>query len=70
LPTLERVTTGEAVERLARDLDPGFDLYADTIGERVRKVAERGAWRLSLGDSPIDAIPLLEEVEAALASGP
>ena len=69
-PTLERVTTAEAVEKLARDLDPGFHLYADTIGERIRRVAERGAWHLSVGDSPADAIPLLEEVEAALASGP
>ncbi|HEX2080339.1 MAG TPA: hypothetical protein VHG08_21740 [Longimicrobium sp.] len=53
----------DAVEReVAAGLDAGFDRFAATIGRRVRRVAEGGAWRLTLSPSPADAVPLLHRM--------
>lgn len=63
-PRLEPVTVERAVAELTAILDPGYDLFRDTIGERVARVAEGGAWRLCLTDDPGAALPLLEEAVA------
>lgn len=66
-PALERVPSEQVVAELGHDLDQGFDLFADTIGERIAEIAGRGAWRLSMaGGAPEDAVPLLEDVAAEL----
>jgi hypothetical protein len=69
-PELEPLAPAHVVAELGTDLDPGYDLFAATIGERIARIAERGAWRLTLGDRPDDALPLLEQVTATLAAQP
>ncbi|HEX6939824.1 MAG TPA: hypothetical protein VF158_10470 [Longimicrobiales bacterium] len=66
-PSLERISPGRAAAEMCAHLDPGYDLFADTIGERIERIAGRGAWRLSLGPHPEDALPLLDEIAAELA---
>ena len=65
-PSLERIEPAEAVTAMTARLDPGYHLFGDTIGERIARIAERGAWRLALTDSPHDALPLLDEIAAEL----
>jgi hypothetical protein len=69
-PALERTSPEEVVAELMTRLDPGFDLFAGTIGERIRRVAEGGAWHLTVGDSPDEVLPLLEEVACDLERRP
>lgn len=64
--SLERVPPGRVVSALLDRLEPGYDIYADSIPERIAAVAENGAWSLTLGPDPHDALPLLDEVAAAL----
>ncbi|HXH83781.1 MAG TPA: hypothetical protein VNN07_12760 [Candidatus Tectomicrobia bacterium] len=65
-PTLERITVDEAVAELGRELEPGFDLFAGTIEDRICAIAALGAWRLRVARSPTDALPLLERIAAEL----
>ena len=67
---LEPLATEAAVLALTASLDPGYDLFAATIGERVRRVAEGGAWSLAVSPDPRDALPLLHEVAAAMEPVP
>lgn len=69
-PELVRISPVQAVSELTAQLDPGYDLFATTIGERIARIAERGAWKLYLTDSPYDALPLLEQVAAELERTP
>ena len=39
--------------------EPGFDLLAHDIEAALRRIADRGAWRLTLGNDPREAIRLL-----------
>jgi hypothetical protein len=66
-PTLERIPAEEVLAELGRDLESGFDLFAGTIHERLAAIAAAGAWRLHVGRSPADALPLLERIAAELA---
>lgn len=68
-PTLERIAPERAVAQLSTNLDPGFDLFAGTIRERLAQIAQRGAWALSLNRSPDEALPLLDQVATELESG-
>lgn len=54
--TLEAVEPDRAVSRVLDDLDGGFEAYRGTIGRRVRRLAERGAWRLRLSDDPAEGV--------------
>ena len=67
---LVRISQAQAVSELMAQLDPGYDLFASTIGERIARVAERGAWQLYLTGSPHDALPLLDQVAAELERAP
>jgi hypothetical protein len=65
-PSLETLS-GETLEEIMTDkLEPGFDLFADTIGEAIHALARYGGWRLNLGNDPRDALPLLEEMVAEI----
>lgn len=64
--SLERIPPGRVVSELLDRLEPGYDIYADSIPKRIAAVAERGAWSLTLGPDPHDALPLLDEVAATL----
>jgi len=61
-PGIARLTADEVVDALTAAPEPGFDLYADSIGERVRQAAERGAWRMTLPAHPSDAVPMLHDM--------
>jgi hypothetical protein len=65
-PSLERIDPATAVAAMTAHLDPGYHLFAGTIGERIARIAAGGAWLLELTDSPHDAMPLLERVAAEL----
>ena len=54
------------VTRAAGTGEPGFDVYADSIGARIRHAAERGAWRMTLPAHPCDAVPMLHRMLDAL----
>lgn len=69
-PTLERIAPERAVAELSADLEPGFDLFAGTLRERLAQIAQRGAWALSLNRSPDEALPFLDQVATELESGP
>ena len=59
--SLQPIHPDTAVRELTSELEPGFDLFAETIPERVRQVAEQGAWRLEMPPHPADAVPFLFE---------
>ncbi len=43
--------------------EPGFDIFADTIGPVLgRVIREGGGWRLRLGSRPAEALPFLHEM--------
>lgn len=60
-PGLERIDPEAATRELMRDLEVGFDRFADTLAGPVALLAARDAWRLELSDDPADALPLLDE---------
>jgi hypothetical protein len=66
-PAIERLGVEEVVDALTAAPEAGFDLYADTIGARIRRAAAHGAWRLTLPAHPADTVPwlhrMLDELE-------
>lgn len=65
-PGVERLAPEAAVHALTAAPEPGFDLYADSVGRRIRRVAEQGAWRMTLPPHPADAVPMLHGMLDAL----
>lgn len=59
---IEPLAPDEVEREVVAGLDAGFDRFAATIGRRVRRIAESGAWRLTLPPSPTDAVPLLHRL--------
>jgi hypothetical protein len=53
---VERLGADEVVRALTSRVEGGFDLYTDSVGERIRALAEHGAWRLTLGPSLEQAV--------------
>lgn len=66
---IEAVDPESAIRTLTARLDPGFDLFADSIGERIARVAAGGAWVVRLTDDPRDALPLLDDIAATAGRG-
>jgi hypothetical protein len=65
-PGVEPLEADAVVGTLTAALEPGFDLYADSVGARIRRVAERGAWRMTLPPDPPAAVPMLHRMLDAL----
>ena len=65
---LERLTPAQVMAELGTCLEPGYDLFAHSLRERLARIAERGAWRLHVGSSPGAVVPLLDDVVAELAT--
>jgi hypothetical protein len=61
-PGIERLGAEEVVDALTAAPEPGFDVYAQTVGARVRLAARRGAWRMTLPPDPADAVPMLHRM--------
>lgn len=69
-PALEPVDGRAAVAAVMDGLEPGFDLFADTLREPLGLLLAPGAWRLRLSADPMAALPLLDELfERAGADG-
>ena len=61
-PTLETLDADTLAQIMTERLDPGFDMFAATIGHAIRLLAGHGGWRLQLADEPAAALPLIEEM--------
>lgn len=57
---LEPIDRGAAIESLACNLEPGFDLFAPD--EAAALLAEGGAYRLTVGREPAGAVRLLKQL--------
>ena len=67
--TLERASIERVRATVARHMDEGFDLFARSVPECAARIAERGAWVLTLSSDPAEGAALLEEVAHELARG-
>src|SRR5690606_28995391 len=56
------ISAEDAVARVVANLEPGFDVWHDTIGARVAALACGGAWRLRVGGDPRAAVPVIREL--------
>lgn len=65
VPGLEPLTEHEALEALTERREPGFDVFTAGAAERLAPLS-RHCWRLELSPDPRAALPLLDEVFAAL----
>jgi hypothetical protein len=63
--TLRRVEPSVVRHHLA-PTEPGFRVFADTIGPALDALAAPGGWQVTLSSRPADAIPLLERVASAI----
>lgn len=61
---LRRVAPGVVRRRLA-PTEPGFGVFADTIGPALDGLAAPGGWQLTLSSRPAEAVPLLQRIVAA-----
>jgi len=60
-PVLETLDAESLQTALIANLDPGFDLFAETIGECIRMLVSQGGWRLRIGSDPDRS---LEKIDA------
>jgi len=67
--SLEPLDPATLAVALTERLDPGFDLYAGTIGECVARIAARGGWRLRTTANPADSYRLLDLALSRIAAG-
>jgi len=65
-PGMAPLGVEEAVDALTAAPEPGFDVYALSVAARIRRAAERGAWRMTLPPHPADAVPMLHRMLDAL----
>jgi hypothetical protein len=64
----ERMAPADVVQALTTALDPGFDRFADTIGNAIRRIAEGGAWRITVAGTPSATVEELAELLALVAA--
>lgn len=56
---LERVDPEPAVQTLAEQAEPGFDLFRNDLPRALRAIGAEGMWRLKLSRDPGEALALL-----------
>ena len=49
-------------EAMMAQLEGGFDLFTDTVGELLHALAMRGGWRLRIGRRPEEAVGALHQL--------
>lgn len=59
---LEPLPGREAASALGRDLEGGFDLFAEVLEDCVVDLARRGCWRLSIVSPPHTLVPLVHRM--------
>lgn len=75
-PRLERLTPEQVEAQLTLRIETGFDIFDETFGEAVHRLAAGGGWQLTLAGPPTVALPFIarmfEEMEgaAAVSRGP
>ena len=62
LASLGRATSSDLESALLDQLAPGFDRYPERQRRVMSELSAHGGWRLTLGESPQDALPLLLEM--------
>jgi hypothetical protein len=67
--SLETLESAALMEAMTTRLDPGFDVFAETIGDCIRLLARHGGWRLRLSDDPEAALPSLAAMFDVLTGG-
>lgn len=65
-PSIETLPPHAVAAGLTGRLEPGFHRFAGTIGAPVRRLAQRGGWRLTLPSDPHATLPLLHRLFDAL----
>ena len=60
--SLSRATPGDLESALLDHLAPGFDRYPERQRHVMSALSAKGGWRLTLGESPQDALPHLREM--------
>jgi hypothetical protein len=66
VPLIEALPPHAIAAALTSRLEAGFDRFAATLGDPIRRLAARGGWRLTLPGSPHTAVPMLERMFEAL----
>lgn len=61
---LDPLDPDHVLQHLLDNLEPGFDLFADTLSEPLSRLLQGGAWRLHLSSEPAEALPLIERLLA------
>ena len=54
---IETLEPEDAIRAATSSLEPGFDLFADTIEEPLLRIVRNGAWRMTRGETPTAAVP-------------
>ena len=54
---IETLEPADAIRAATSSLEPGFDVFADTIHAPLSRLVRNGAWRMTLGESPAAAVP-------------
>jgi hypothetical protein len=61
-PSLEEIAAADVAAALGDRLEPGFDLFADTIAPVHHALAAAGGWILDAGSPPEASIPLIHSM--------
>jgi hypothetical protein len=68
-PSLETLDPAALHQAMTTDLDPGFDVFARSIGECIHLLASHGGWRLRVGSDPAQALPHIARMFDVLTGG-
>lgn len=66
-PVLETLEPDALQAALIADLDPGFDLFTETIGECIRMLVSQGGWKLHPGSDPERSLEHIESMFEVLS---
>ncbi len=61
-PRARRASPAEVKSLLRARREPGFDVFADTIGTAIATLVGRGGWVVTVGGAPSDVVPILDHV--------
>lgn len=69
LASLEPLEPAAVIAALTAEIEPGFDAFANSVGECMAAIAAGGGWRLRTTSRPADAYPHLDRALATIAAG-
>jgi hypothetical protein len=65
-PAIQTLDSAALQEALTTRLDPGFDRFAENIGECVRLLCGHGGWKLRIGPDPQESLDFINSMFDAL----